>query len=219
MIAVFDFGIGNLSSVQSGFARAGAETVLVGNADAWYEANRKFPIRGVILPGVGAFSDAMFQLRARGLLTVVREVVRNETPLFGICLGMQMLLSISEEHGRHVGLGLIPGEVVRFGPGLKVPHMGWNDLTRVAEHPLLAGVSVGDFVYFVHSYYARLTNAEDAIAVSQYGEALVPAVIARGNVFGAQFHPEKSGPVGERILMNFVHLCELATVGGERGAR
>ncbi|WP_067931762.1 imidazole glycerol phosphate synthase subunit HisH [Alicyclobacillus kakegawensis] len=216
MIAVFDLGIGNLSSVQSGFARTGARTLLVANADEWRAAVADQSVSGVVMPGVGAFSDAMFQLRARGLLPVVREVVRAEIPLLGICLGMQMLLSLSEEHGRHVGLGLIAGAVVRFGPGLKVPHMGWNDLVRVADHPLVAGVEVGNHVYFVHSYYARLAHPEDAVAVSRYGEVEVPAVIARGHVYGTQFHPEKSGPVGERILANFVHLCQLATVGGNR---
>jgi glutamine amidotransferase len=217
MIAIFDLGVGNLSSVQSGFARAGADTTVIANADDWERTVREHHLVGCVLPGVGAFADAMFQLRARGLLSIVRQLVRDQLPLLGICLGMQLLLSVSEEHGRHVGFGFIPGEVVRFGKGVKVPHMGWNDLTRVASHPLVEGVREGDYVYFVHSYYVHLQDERDAVAVTQYGDVTVPAVIARGSVFGTQFHPEKSGAVGERILGNFVRVCELSRGGVQSG--
>ncbi|GGJ01560.1 imidazole glycerol phosphate synthase subunit HisH [Alicyclobacillus cellulosilyticus] len=210
MIVILDPGVGNLSSVQSGFARAGSDTVVVARGDEWSDllAARGRDICGVVLPGVGAFGDAMFQLRASGLLQVVRQVARDGMPLFGICLGMQLLFGMSEEHGTHMGLGLIPGKVVRFRVDAKVPHMGWNDLVYVADHPLLTGVRKGDFVYFVHSYHAVLQERDHLLAAADYAGVEVPAVVARGHVYGTQFHPEKSGPVGERILANFVRICE-----------
>ncbi|MCL6593386.1 MAG: imidazole glycerol phosphate synthase subunit HisH [Alicyclobacillus sp.] len=207
MIVVLDPGIGNLSSVRSGFARAGEETVVVARGEQWTALAGRGDVCGVVLPGVGAFGDAMFQLRASGLLPVVREVVREGRPLLGICLGMQLLFGVSEEHGMHVGLGVIPGKVVRFGHGVKVPHMGWNDLTVVRPHPLTEGVRPGDYVYFVHSYYAVMQAEEHLLAAATYGRYTVPAVVAKGAVCGTQFHPEKSGPVGERILRNFIAMC------------
>lgn len=208
MIAVLDLGIGNLSSVRSGFARAGEDTVVVARGTD-FEALKaeRDDLTGVILPGVGAFGDAMFQLRVSGLLNAVRNVVREGRPLLGICLGMQLLFSVSEEHGSHVGLGVFPGRVVRFGDKVKVPHMGWNELTQVADHPLLNGVHKGNYVYFVHSYYAVLQEPRHLLAGADYGGTLVPAVVGKGNVYGAQFHPEKSGEVGEQILRNFVQTC------------
>jgi glutamine amidotransferase len=201
--------MGNLSSVRSGFARAGAETVMVSRGEDFQRRIAENPEwTGLVLPGVGAFGDAMFQLRASGLLAHVRSAIREGRPLLGICLGMQLLFAISEEHGTHIGLGVFPGKVVRFGNHLKVPHMGWNTLTRVANHPLLAGVQNGDFVYFVHSYHAVLNDMTHLLAGADYGGTLVPAVVAKGNVFGTQFHPEKSGEVGERILRNFVRICQ-----------
>ncbi len=209
MIAIIDLGMGNLSSVRSGFARAGAETVVVSRGEDFQRMIAENPEwTGLVLPGVGAFGDAMFQLRASGLLTQVRTVVREGRPLLGICLGMQLLFSMSEEHGSHIGLGVFPGKVVRFANHLKVPHMGWNTLTRVANHPLLAGVQNGDYVYFVHSYHAVLNDMNHLLAGADYGGTLVPAVVAKGNVFGTQFHPEKSGDVGEQILRNFVQICQ-----------
>ncbi|MCL6452342.1 MAG: imidazole glycerol phosphate synthase subunit HisH [Alicyclobacillus sp.] len=215
MIALLDLGIGNLSSVASGFRRAGADTVVVRSATEWAEEVAGGRVEGLVLPGVGAFGDAMFQLRASGLLGVVRQAVREERPLLGICLGMQLLFSLSEEHGTHVGLGILPGRVVRFPGSVKVPHMGWNDLVTVADHPLLRGVAVGDYVYFVHSYYAVLQEPQHLLAAAQYGGVQVPAVVAKGHVFGTQFHPEKSGPVGEAILRNFVALCRAQKPDGE----
>ncbi|MCL6516963.1 imidazole glycerol phosphate synthase subunit HisH [Alicyclobacillus sp.] len=209
MIAVLDLGIGNLSSVQSGFLRAGEASAVIHRKEAWDELVAAHDdVTGVVLPGVGAFGDAMFQLRASGLLNVVRTAVREGRPLLGICLGMQLLFSLSEEHGSHVGLGVFPGKVVRFPNDVKVPHMGWNDLTVVKPHPLLEGVRKGDFVYFVHSYHAVVQDEANLLAAAQYGRTLVPAVVGKGNVYGTQFHPEKSGPVGERILRNFVGICQ-----------
>ncbi|GMA62406.1 imidazole glycerol phosphate synthase subunit HisH [Alicyclobacillus fastidiosus] len=209
MIAILDPGVGNLQSVTKGFSRVGAETVVVDQAAVWRDLvqGSKDEIEGVVLPGVGAFGDAMFQLRAAGLIPVLRQVAREGRPLFGICLGMQLLFGSSQEHGRHMGLGLLPGEVVRFKDDMKVPHMGWNDLDVVRTHPLLRDVKVGDYVYFVHSYYVEATNRDCVLAAATYGSVSVPGVVGQGNVLGAQFHPEKSGEVGERILHNFVALC------------
>ncbi|GMA49662.1 imidazole glycerol phosphate synthase subunit HisH [Alicyclobacillus contaminans] len=208
MIAVLDLGIGNLSSVRSGFARVGEDTVVVDKGEVYtaLAAERK-DLTGILLPGVGAFGDAMFQLRVSGLLGVVRQAIREGRPLLGICLGMQLLFSISEEHGSNVGLGVFPGRVVRFPNSVKVPHMGWNDLTVVKDHPLLRGVRRGDYVYFVHSYYAVPQEPEHLLAAAQYGNTQVPAVMAKGSTFGVQFHPEKSGSVGGLILANFVEIC------------
>lgn len=218
MIAIFDLGIGNLSSVQSGFARAGANTEIVGRASEYRElvqAHRGH-LEGVVLPGVGAFGDAMFQLRATGLHQIVREVVQEELPLLGICLGMQLLFSRSEEHGAHIGLGCLPGAVVRFQGNVKIPHMGWNTISVVHPHPLLEGISTEEYVYFVHSYYAVLQDQQYLLAATTYADVVVPAVVGKGNVFGAQFHPEKSGPVGERILRNFVRYTRATCTAKEQ---
>lgn len=208
MIAVLDLGVGNLSSVRSGLQRAGSASVVVAKGEQWDALVASQAVSGVVLPGVGAFGDAMFQLRVSGLLGVVRNVVREERPLLGICLGMQLLFSVSEEHGSHVGLGVLPGKVMRFTNQVKVPHMGWNSLSGVTHHPLLEGVSKGDYVYFVHSYYAVLQENEHLLAAAEYGSTLVPAVVAKGLVYGTQFHPEKSGDVGGVLLRNFVTLCQ-----------
>lgn len=209
MIIVLDPGIGNLSSVQSGFARVGGETRVVQNGQAWEDVvNSGEPISGVVLPGVGAFGDAMFQLRASGLLPIVRRVAKDGIPLFGICLGMQLLFAMSEEHGSHMGLGFLPGKVVRFTGPHKIPHMGWNDLTEVKPHPVLDNVKKGDYVYFVHSFYAEVQESEHLLASAEYAGVVVPAVVGRDHIVGAQFHPEKSGPVGEKILANFVTMCK-----------
>ncbi|ADG06848.1 imidazole glycerol phosphate synthase subunit HisH [Kyrpidia tusciae] len=201
MIAVIDYGMGNLHSVAKGFAKVGVEARVTSDPRAVVEAD------GVVLPGVGAFGDAMFNLRHLGMLDAIRRVVKEGRPLLGICLGMQLLFSESEEHGRHVGLHLIPGKVRRFQGDFKIPHMGWNDLTiRRPDHPLVDGVKNGDFVYFVHSYYADPQDPGVVVADTDY-HVRVPAIVAKDHVMGMQFHPEKSSDIGLRMLRNFADLC------------
>ncbi|CAB3389865.1 imidazole glycerol phosphate synthase subunit HisH [Kyrpidia spormannii] len=201
MIAVIDYGMGNLHSVAKGFAKVGVEARVTSDPRAVVEAD------GVVLPGVGAFGDAMFNLRHLGMLDAIRRVVKEGRPLLGICLGMQLLFSESEEHGRHVGLHLIPGKVRRFQGDFKIPHMGWNDLTICRpDHPLVDGVKNGDFVYFVHSYYAEPQDPGVVVADTDY-HVRVPAIVAKDQVMGMQFHPEKSSDIGLRMLRNFADLC------------
>ena len=202
MIAIVDYGVGNLFSLRSSFAMIGAECTVTGDAAAIRAADR------ILLPGVGAFADAADKLRAAGLDAVLREEAAKGKPLLGICLGMQLLFDRSHEFGIHPGLGLIPGEVVpmagRIPPMLKIPHIGWNALILRKEHPLLRYVREGDAVYFVHSYFADNCQSY-VLADTEYGAALTAAV-GRDNVLGCQFHPEKSGEVGLNILQAF---CEM----------
>ena len=204
MTAIIDYGVGNLFSLCSSLKSIGAEAIVTPDADTIRAADR------IILPGVGAFADAAAKLRATGLDKVLLEEAQKGKPIMGICLGMQMLFETSLEYGEHKGLGLIPGRVVPMAgyipEGLKIPHIGWNPLILKGEekHPLLRYVSEGDCVYFVHSYFAT-DCAESVIATAEYGKELTAAV-ARGNVMGCQFHPEKSGPVGLSILRAF---CEM----------
>ena len=196
MIAIVDYGIGNLGSVTKGFRRAGAEVELTGDPALLRRAD------ALVLPGDGAFGATMAEIDGRGLAPLLREAVAAGTPLLGICIGMQVLFEESEEHGRHQGLGLLPGRVRRFDDSLTVPHMGWNTLRARRAHPLLDGVADGSHVYFVHSYYCDA--AEDVvIATSDYGQDFA-AIVGRGPVLGLQFHPEKSQAVGQRLVANFV---------------
>ena len=203
MIAIIDYGVGNLFSLQSSFAMIGAEAAVTGDPAVIRTADH------VILPGVGAFEDAAKKLRAAGLDDVVRQEAARGKPVMGICLGMQLLFDRSYEFGCHEGLGLISGEVVDMTPalpaGLKVPHIGWNALHLTKpDHPLWKYIQPEDFVYFVHSFYAK--DCGDALlATAEYGIELTAAV-GEGNVLGCQFHPEKSGPVGLNILRAF---CEM----------
>lgn len=203
MIAIVDYGVGNLFSLKSSLRRIGAEAVVSGDANVLRAADK------IILPGVGAFEDAARKLRETGLADVVCGEARQGKDILGICLGMQLLFDRSFEYGEHAGLGLIPGDVVDMRPdipaALKVPHIGWNALHLVQPaHPLFRYVHEGDCVYFVHSFYA--TNCGDALlATAEYGKALTAAV-AQGNVMGCQFHPEKSGAVGLNILRAFCGL-------------
>ena len=203
MIAIVDYGVGNLFSLKSSLSRIGAEAAVTGDADALRAADK------IILPGVGAFEDAARKLRETGLGDVVCEQARQGKDVLGICLGMQLLFDRSFEYGEHAGLGLIHGDVVDMTPDipatLKVPHIGWNALHLVQpEHPLFRYVREGDCVYFVHSFYAA--NCSDALlATAEYGRELTAAV-ARENVMGCQFHPEKSGAVGLNILRAFCGL-------------
>lgn len=201
-IAIVDYGMGNLHSVSKAVERLGYEGLVTGDAAAILGAD------GVLLPGVGAFGDAMAHLRSTGLDAVVRQAAANGTPLLGICLGMQLLFGESEEHGRNEGLGLLPGRAVRFAGGeYKVPHMGWNRLSFLQpESPLLAGLEEGH-VYFVHSYHVEPQAKNDLIAVTDYDHP-VTAIVGRDQVYGMQFHPEKSGELGMSLLRNFLALAE-----------
>mgnify|MGYP003297479234 CR=1 FL=1 len=201
MIAIVDYGVGNLFSLSSSLKALGLETVITNDAEQLRAADR------IILPGVGAFGDAKAKLDATGLVPVIREEAQKK-PLLGICLGMQLLFEKSYEFGEYEGLGLIKGAVrpIRdVAPAdYKVPHIGWNALNLQKSHPLLKYVLEGDCVYFVHSFYA--SDCPDAvIATTEYG-ADITAAVAQGNVCGCQFHPEKSGTVGLSILKAF---CEL----------
>lgn len=199
MIAIVDYGMGNLRSVQKALERVGSRAVVTDDPAILETA------QAVLLPGVGAFGDAMDSLRARRLLAPVLHQVQGGKPLLGICLGMQLLFDESEEMGRHKGLGLLPGRVVRFPKGdLRVPHVGWNELRKV-QAGLLAGIADGTYAYFVHSYFAEPEESTDLLAIAEYGFEFA-AVVGRGSVYGAQFHPEKSQEVGLQLLRNFVHL-------------
>lgn len=202
MIAIIDYGMGNLHSVSKAVERLGFEAVVTSDAATIMAAD------GAILPGVGAFGDAMANLRATGLDAVTRDYAVSGKPLLGICLGMQLLFGESEEHGRHEGLGLLPGRVVRFEGSYKIPHMGWNELSFLQESPLLEGLSPGH-AYFVHSYHALPERREDLLAVTDYHQQ-VTAIVGRGSLFGMQFHPEKSGELGMTLLEKFVHLTRSA---------
>lgn len=201
MIAIVDYGVGNLFSLKSSFAAVGVEAVVTADAAVLRVADK------IVLPGVGAFGDAAEKLRASGLADVVKEQAAAGKPLLGICLGMQLLFEKSYEYGEHDGLGLIKGNIRPIADAipadLKIPHIGWNALALTKENPLFRYIRGGDHVYFVHSFYAA--DCDDAvIATAEYGAPLTAAV-ANGNVYGCQFHPEKSGEVGLSILRAF---CE-----------
>ena len=199
MIAVIDYGVGNLFSLTSSLSAIGADSVVTGDPEVIRRADK------IILPGVGAFKDAKEKLSESGLDKVITDEVRGGKKIFGICLGMQMLFERSFEYGEHEGLGLLSGSVVamegKIPSELKIPHIGWNALRIKKEHPIFKYIKEGDHVYFVHSYYA--TGCDDSLlATSEYGEELTAAV-ALGNISGTQFHPEKSGDVGLSILRAF----------------
>lgn len=199
MILIVDYGVGNLFSLKSSFDAIGVKAAVSGDPDAVARADR------ILLPGVGAFADAADKLRATGMDGALREAVSAGTPLLGICLGMQLLFEKSFEYGEHAGLGFVPGTVRALAdktpPGLKIPQMGWNSLTVLRDCPLLRRSKTGDYVYFVHSYYAA--ECEPYVtSVTDYGFP-VTATVRKDNVFGCQFHPEKSGAAGLKILRAF----------------
>ena len=206
MTAIIDYGVGNLFSLSSSLKFLGADNIITSDAGAIRCADR------IILPGVGAFGDAMDKLRSTGLIPVLDEQTSAGKPLLGICLGMQMLFEHSYEYGQHRGLGYIPGSVCpltedlySIGAELKVPHMGWNSLDiRRPDHPLMKNSRPGDYVYVVHSFYAKDCDSS-IVASAEYG-VTVPAAVACGSVVGTQFHPEKSGAVGLRILQAFLEM-------------
>lgn len=198
-----DYGVGNLFSLQSSLRVLGLETEVTGQAERLRAADR------IILPGVGAFGDARAKLDETGLVPVLLEEAEQK-PLLGICLGMQLLFDRSFEYGEHPGLGLIPGDVAELREDLvdktlKIPHMGWNRLETAKEDPLFRYFQNGEYVYYVHSFYARNCR-ESTLGVSQYGNLAVTGVVRRGNVWGTQFHPEKSGDAGLRLLRAFAEL-------------
>ena len=199
MIAIIDYGVGNMYSLSHSLSFLGIENKVTRNEDEILSADK------IILPGVGAFGDARDKLRETGMDRLVLQKAAAGAPLLGICLGMQLLFEKSYEYGTHTGLGLLPGEIcplkTDIPEALKVPHIGWNTLHIVGDSPLLKDIREGDSVYYVHSFYAK--GAGDAVkAGSEYG-VMVPGLVQRGIVFGAQFHPEKSGPVGLKMLKAF----------------
>ena len=202
MIAIIDYGMGNLRSVQKGLERTGCEAVVTRDVGEIQSA------RGVVLPGVGAFSTCMENLGKFGLIEPIREVVRQQKPFLGICLGLQLLFSESEEFGRQKGLDLFTGKVVGFhaGKDRKVPHMGWNRLEKKIESPFLEGLCSGDYVYFVHSFYVVPNDSSIIATTTDYGESFVSS-IATETLFACQFHPEKSQELGLRILANFARFA------------
>lgn len=201
MIALIDYGIGNLRSVHKALVAAGAQVELTSAPEQVLAADK------VVLPGVGAFGDGLLGLRARGLDEALKIVADRQTPILGICLGMQLFFESSEELGEHPGLGFLPGRVRRFtAPGLKIPHTGWNQLTLQQDSPLLAGLPPASYAYFNHSYYCAAADPADVLASADYGLAFA-AIAGRGRLYGVQFHPEKSQSVGLYILRNFLERC------------
>lgn len=198
MIAIIDYGMGNLHSVSKAVERLGYQAQITSDPAEIYAAPK------AILPGVGAFGDAMKQLKKSRLDQVLVEYALAGRHLLGICLGMQMLFSSSEEHGFHQGLNILPGQVVRFQGEYKIPHMGWNKLTYTQPHPLVAGIETGH-VYFVHSYHVIPENTSHLLATTDYYQP-VSAIVASGGIYGMQFHPEKSGALGMQLLKRFLQL-------------
>jgi len=195
---IIDYGMGNLRSVEKALETVGGHPVISGDREVVRTSQR------LILPGVGAFGDAMLNLKRTDLEAAVREAVEKGTPLLGLCLGLELLFSESEEFGSHEGLNLIPGRVKKFEePDLRVPHVGWNQIESLRPDPLLEGIKDGAYFYFVHSFYVEPANPEDALAWTHYGSRFC-SIARSGNVWGAQFHPEKSQDAGKQLLRNFL---------------
>jgi imidazole glycerol-phosphate synthase subunit HisH len=201
MIAIVDYGMGNLRSVQKGFEKVGHAAIVTNDAAQVAAAEK------VVLPGVGAFEDAIAELRRLDLVRPVLDAIDSGKPFLGICLGLQLLFDVGYENGRHEGLGVLPGEVVRFDlpKSFTVPHMGWNQLSIRRPAPVLQGLDEGTYVYFVHSYYVAPKDAEVVATETDYGGPFC-SMIWRDNVFATQFHPEKSQAAGLRMLKNFAEL-------------
>ena len=203
MIAIVDYNMGNLASVKNAFAKLGKDTVVESDPEKFKEYDK------LILPGVGAFGDAMQHLRERGMIEAIKEFAASGKPMIGICLGMQLLFESSEEFGKHEGLGVIKGRVTafdssKFSEPLKVPHMGWNRMFTT-QHPLFEGLDENHYLYFVHTYHVTCTNPEDIIGETEYGYKFTSAV-AHNNIMGIQPHPEKSHENGLKIIENFINL-------------
>ncbi len=198
MIAVVDYGRGNLRSVQKAFEYLGHKAIVTDDPDIVVKADK------VVLPGVGAFGDCMENLKSRHLDEAVVEFIRSGKPFLGICLGLQLLFTESEEFGPVKGMDLVKGRVVRFPKGLKIPHIGWNQVEIVRKNPLLEGIKDGDFFYFVHSYYV-VPDEDVTSTTTEYGVTFT-SMINKDNIFATQFHPEKSQKLGLRLLENFARL-------------
>jgi len=207
VIAITDYGAGNLHSIQKALERQGLDVRVVDGPGALDEAD------ALVVPGDGAFAPAIARLEESGFAQAIRTYVRSGRPFLGICLGMQILFDESEEEGRHEGLALLPGRVVRLPETVKVPHMGWNQLRLLRASPLLEGLEPGAYVYFVHSFCALPDDASLVAATAHYGGE-VAAVVGRGNLWATQFHPEKSGAVGIRMLANFARWLTRAGAAG-----
>ncbi len=200
MIAIIDYGAGNLHSVQKAVQFVGGSSFLAGTSEEILNADK------VILPGVGAFQVGMTGLRKKGLVSAINGFVSTGRPFLGICLGMQLLFEESDEGGRQSGLGLLPGRVVTFGAtDLKVPQIGWNQIAHQRNSLLLANVTSGSYVYFNHSYYCQPSDPDHILATTEYGDPFA-SIVASGNIYGFQFHPEKSQHVGLQLLQNFIEV-------------
>lgn len=201
MIAIIDYGMGNLRSVQKAFQFLGYDASLTDDPQRLIEA------RGIVLPGVGAFADAKKAIEQKGLFDVIKSEISNAKPFFGICLGMQLLFESSEEGGKHDGFGLFPGVVKKLPLDVKIPHMGWNNLNIKAAGRFYKDISKASRFYFVHSFYVQSNDDSIVASTTDYGVEFVSS-IAKENVFACQFHPEKSGEVGLKLLDEFARLCK-----------
>jgi glutamine amidotransferase len=200
MIAIIDYGAGNLRSVVNAIARLGYRPEIITTADGVLKAE------AVILPGVGAAADTVASLQKLGLVDPIKQYIAEGRPFLGVCIGLQVLFDSTEEGGWHKCLGIVPGTVRRIPPGLKVPHMGWNQVRQKAEHPIFNGIPDEANFYFVHSYYVKPDDDSLVIGETEYGIPIC-SVIARGNLIATQFHPEKSGETGIRIYDNFIKMA------------
>ncbi len=206
MIAIIDYGMGNLRSVQKGFEKVGHEAIVTSNYKDILSAD------GVVLPGVGAFKDCMRNLREGGLIDTIHKVIDDAKPFLGICLGLQLLFTEGEEFGIHKGLDIIKGRVVRFSfstQGLKIPHMGWNNIGIKRRHPVFENIQDNSYFYFVHSYYVVPEDDNIVASKTDYGVEFVSS-ISKDNIFACQFHPEKSQEMGLRLLKNFGEICKVS---------
>ncbi|NTW71034.1 MAG: imidazole glycerol phosphate synthase subunit HisH [Eubacteriaceae bacterium] len=201
MIAIIDYGVGNLMNVYNALKRLDMDAVITSDKKVIADS------KAIILPGVGAFKDAMDNLVEYDLVDTIKENVSKGKYLLGICLGMQLLFDKSYEDGEWKGLSLLQGEIIRFKEGLKVPHMGWNELHINKPHPLIKNIAEGEYVYFVHSYHLDPMYFDDVLLYTDYG-VKVPAVVCRDNIMGMQFHPEKSSETGIKLLKNFKELIK-----------